>query len=106
MSVIALAVFTFRQSYMLGEGHYMRFHLLLGRFVASMYILILRPGLVSLFLGWDGLGLSSFLLVIYYRRGKSFNARLLTVITNRLGDAFILTALVLGLRHSSFVLSR
>ena len=104
VGVIALAVFTFRKSYMHGDSHYVRFHLLLARFVASMFVLVLSPGLVSLFLGWDGLGLRSFLLVMYYSRGKSLNASLLTVMTNRLGDAFILRALVLGLRHSRFVL--
>ena len=105
VSLIALAVFTFSKSYIEADPHYGRFHLLLIRFVASMFMLILRPGLVSLLLGWDGLGLSSFLLVMYYRRGKSLNASLLTVITNRLGDGLILRALALGLSGSRFNLS-
>lgn len=41
---------------------------------------------------------------MYYRRAKSLNASLLTVLTNRLGDALILSALVLGLYESSFLL--
>lgn len=42
---------------------------------------------------------------MYYRRAKSFNARLLTVMTNRLGDALILRALVLGLEQQRFNLA-
>ena len=105
MSTIALAVFTFSKSYISSEVHYARFHLILLVFVGSMFALVLRPGLVRLLLGWDGLGLSSFLLVMYYSRGKSFNARLLTVFTNRLGDGLILRALALGLSQRLFSLN-
>ena len=103
--MIRFSVFTFSRSYIQSEAHFNRFHRILLLFVSSIFALVVRPGLVSLMLGWDGLGLSSFLLVMYYRRAKSLNARLLTVITNRLGDALILTRLVLGLREQRFVLS-
>ena len=49
--LISLRVFTFSRSYMAPEQHFTRFHLILARFVASMLVLIFRPGLVSLFLG-------------------------------------------------------
>lgn len=51
VGTIAFAVFTFSKSYMATEGHYSRFHLILLTFVASMFILIISPGLVSLLLG-------------------------------------------------------
>ena len=49
--LIALAVFTFRKSYIAGETHYARFHLILLVFVVSIFVLVVRPGLVSLLLG-------------------------------------------------------
>ena len=79
-----------------------RFHLLVILFVASMFLLILRPNLVTLILGWDGLGISSFFLVIFYKSNKAYNAGLLTALTNRVGDALILVSLSLILPFRSF----
>ena len=52
--------------------------------------MILSPNLIRLLLGWDGLGVTSYLLVCYYIREKRFNARILTALTNRVGDVGIL----------------
>lgn len=51
VSLITAMVFTFSRSYIRGERHYSRFHLVLLRFVASMFLLVLRPGLIRLLLG-------------------------------------------------------
>lgn len=91
--VITSAVLVFSGSYMREEKHFLRFHLLVGAFVLSMLFLITSPNLVRILLGWDGLGVTSYLLVIYFQRAKSFNAGLLTALTNRIGDVLILIAI-------------
>ena len=99
---ISFSVFTFRKSYMLIDKTFFRFHLILWLFVVSMLLLIFSPGFFRLILGWDGLGLRSFLLVIYYKNYKSINAGILTFITNRLGDGFILTGIFFAITIKRF----
>ena len=90
VSLITLAVLKFRESYIRRDKNFYRFYLLLLLFVISIYLLILSPNLIRLLLGWDGLGLRSYLLVIYYDRAKAYNSGMITVLTNRLGDTLIL----------------
>jgi NADH-ubiquinone oxidoreductase chain 5 len=61
--------------------------------VLSIILLIIRPNLIRILLGWDGLGLISYCLVIYFKNIKSYNAGILTAITNRIGDIIILVAI-------------
>lgn len=100
--VIAGRIYVFSIGYIQQEKFFLRFHLLVGSFVASMALLILSPNLVSLLLGWDGLGLTSYLLVIYFQRTKSFNAGMITALRNRVGDVLILLAIAILLRNSSW----
>lgn len=101
VAAISLAVICFSTSYMSHEKFYLRFHLLVIRFVASMLLLIRRPNLIRILLGWDGLGVTSYLLVIYFQRGKSSNAGILTILSNRVGDVLFLLAIGLFLRTGS-----
>jgi len=58
-------------------------------------VLVLSPCLIGLIFGWDGLGVSSFLLVIYYNNISSLRSGLLTVYTNRLGDIFLIFSFII-----------
>jgi NADH-ubiquinone oxidoreductase chain 5 len=78
-----------------GDKFQKGFSLLLLGFVSSMILLIFRPNLFSLLLGWDGLGLVSYLLVIYYISYSSANAGMLTILMNRVGDVFFLFSISL-----------
>nr|QXI86567.1 NADH dehydrogenase subunit 5 [Rondeletiola minor] len=97
---ISGCVMIFSLSYMKGDLNCFRFIITVILFVLSMNFLIFIPSLVSLLLGWDGLGLVSFCLVIYYQNNKSLAAGMLTVLMNRVGDCFILASvsvlLILG----------
>nr|YP_009473485.1 NADH dehydrogenase subunit 5 [Tetraclita rufotincta]AVI57969.1 NADH dehydrogenase subunit 5 [Tetraclita rufotincta] len=87
---ISGSVFYYSGEYMEGEINNSRFIYLLAGFVGSMGLLILSPNLISILLGWDGLGLVSYCLVIFYQNYKSLNAGTLTVLSNRVGDVLIL----------------
>jgi len=52
--------------------------------------LVIRRDFFSVFLGWEGLGVTSFLLIIYYQNWRRFRGGLLTLLTNRLGDGLLL----------------
>jgi len=56
----------------------------------SIASIILSPNLIRIILGWDGLGLVSYCLVIYYQNIKSYRAGILTVLSNRIGDVSLL----------------
>jgi len=59
-------------------------------FVVSIIFLIISPNAISILLGWDGLGLNSSLLVIYYQNLSSYSAGMLSVLSNRIGDVALL----------------
>ena len=93
--LISGSVIIFRTRYIRGEKFFSRFIILVFFFIISIYLLILRPNLIRLLLGWDGLGVTSYLLVVFYQRNKSYNAGILTAITNRLGDVGLLVSISL-----------
>nr|WSP02093.1 NADH dehydrogenase subunit 5 [Ortmanniana ligamentina] len=91
--LISGSVSLFSMSYMEGEMFLRRFMLLVMAFVGSMNLLIFVPSLVMVLLGWDGLGIVSFALVIYYQNKKSLAAGMLTVLVNRIGDALLILSI-------------
>jgi len=100
--LISFAVFRFRYSYMAANKFFSRFKVLLFVFVFSMLLLIASSNLIFTIVGWDGLGIRSYLLVIYYGRRKSYNAGILTVLRNRIGDVAILFRIGLILQLGSW----
>lgn len=88
--IISSIVMIYSASYISSDKTLIRFIILVFLFVLSIILLILRPNIISILLGWDGLGLVSYCLVIYYQNVKSARAGLLTVLSNRIGDVAIL----------------
>nr|YP_010247821.1 NADH dehydrogenase subunit 5 [Eunoe nodosa]QTJ29915.1 NADH dehydrogenase subunit 5 [Eunoe nodosa] len=100
---ISANVMYFASNYMEGDKFNQRFSHTVLLFVASMNLLIFIPNLICLLLGWDGLGIVSFVLVIYYQNPKSLAAGMITALMNRVGDVMILLsiAIMLNLGHWS-----
>jgi len=70
-----------------------RFIILICIFIYRILLFILSPRLLSIILGWDGLGFISYLLICYYSNNRSLNSGIITIISNRLGDIILITAL-------------
>ena len=98
LSLIVARVLRFSKIYMREDIFETRFVWLVISFVISMTFLIFIPHFFFLLIGWDGLGITSFLLVIYYLRGSSLGAGLKTFLINRIGDRFFIIGLVLFLK--------
>ena len=91
--LISGCVIMFSSRYISHDPFVKRFTWLVMLFVLSINMLIFIPSLPALLLGWDGLGIVSFALVIYYQNVKSLGAGMLTVLANRIGDVIILTSI-------------
>jgi NADH-ubiquinone oxidoreductase chain 5 len=91
--IISSLVILYSKDYIIGDFNLNRFIILVLLFVFSMMLLIIRPNLIRILLGWDGLGLVSYCLVIYFQNIKSYNAGILTVLSNRVGDVALLIAI-------------
>nr|UBA16553.1 NADH dehydrogenase subunit 5 [Limenitis homeyeri] len=102
VSLISSSVIFYSKSYMSSELNLNRFIILVLLFVFSMILLIISPNMISIFLGWDGLGLVSYCLVIYYQNIKSYNAGMLTALSNRVGDIMILMLVSWMLNYGSW----
>lgn len=93
--IISFSVCLYSLSYMFHDSRSSGFFVLVFLFVLSMLILITVGSFVCLLLGWDGLGVTSFLLIIFYQNRTSTSAGLITFFVNRLGDVFLLISIAL-----------
>nr|YP_010947545.1 NADH dehydrogenase subunit 5 [Kentrochrysalis sieversi]WGO76535.1 NADH dehydrogenase subunit 5 [Kentrochrysalis sieversi] len=100
--LISSVVIYYSKSYMMSDLNLVRFIILVLLFVFSMVLLIISPNIISILLGWDGLGLVSYCLVIYYQNLKSYNAGMLTALSNRIGDVLILMVISWMLNYGSW----
>nr|UZG66101.1 NADH dehydrogenase subunit 5 [Asymmetricata circumdata] len=99
---ISSMVIFYSSEYMTGDLNMNRFIYLVFLFVMSMMFLIISPNLISILLGWDGLGLVSYCLVIYYQNSKSLNYGMLTALSNRIGDVGILMSIAWMMNYGSW----
>nr|UJI65707.1 NADH dehydrogenase subunit 5 [Glossina austeni] len=100
--LISSLVIFYSKEYMMMDWKINRFIMLVLMFVFSMMLLIISPNLISILLGWDGLGLVSYCLVIYFQNVKSFNAGMITALSNRIGDVALLLSIAWMLNYGSW----
>jgi NADH-quinone oxidoreductase subunit L len=91
---VGFLIHVYSTGYMAHEGGYYRFFGYLNLFMFSMLVLVLGNNLLLLFVGWEGVGLCSYLLIgFYFLRKSASDAGKKAFVVNRIGDA----GFVLGL---------
>jgi NADH-quinone oxidoreductase subunit L len=94
---VGLLVHLYSVGYMLGDSRFARFFAYLNLFLASMLILVLGSNLLTLFLGWELVGLSSYLLIgFWFEKREYATAAKKAFITNRVGDVAFMVAMFLA----------
>jgi len=84
---VGFLIHIYSTGYMSHEGGYYRFFAYLNLFMFFMLILVLAANYVLLFVGWEGVGLSSYLLIgFYFLRKSATDAGKKAFIVNRIGD--------------------
>ncbi len=95
---VGFLIHVYSTGYMAHEGGYYRFFGYLNLFMFSMLTLITANNLLLLFVGWEGVGLCSYLLIgFYFLRKSASDAGKKAFIVNRIGDAGFLLGLFLML---------
>jgi NADH-quinone oxidoreductase subunit L len=85
---VGMLIHIYSTGYMAHEGGYYRFFGYLNLFMFSMLTLILANNYVLMFVGWEGVGLCSYLLIgFYFQRKSASDAANKAFIVNRIGDA-------------------
>jgi NADH-quinone oxidoreductase subunit L len=97
VTFIGFLIHVYSTGYMAHDGGYYRFFGYLNLFVFFMLMLVLANNYVLLFVGWEGVGLCSYLLIgFYYHKKSAGDAGKKAFIVNRIGDAgFIMGMLLL-----------
>src|SRR5256885_2986200 len=84
---IGFLITVFAAGYMKGEEGYFRFFAYLGLFIFMMTNLVMGENLIMLYLGWEGVGLCSYLLIgYYYEKPSAREAAKKAFLVNRVGD--------------------
>jgi NADH-quinone oxidoreductase subunit L len=96
---VGLLIHIYAAGYMKGDAGYAKFFAFLNLFVFAMLMLVCSSSLLGLFIGWEGVGLCSYLLIgFWYEKGWPAEAGQKAFVMNRIGDACFLVG--------SFLLAR
>jgi NADH-quinone oxidoreductase subunit L len=91
---VGLLIHVYSIGYMAGDRSYARYFALLNLFTFFMLVLVLASNIVLMFVGWEGVGLCSYLLIgFWFERPAAADAGMKAFVVNRVGDA----AFILGI---------
>ena len=96
VNLVSFLVHVYSVSYMRGDPHTIRFMGHLSMFTFFMLILVSSQNYLQLFIGWEGVGLCSYLLInFWYSRIQANKAAIKAMLVNRVGDAFLIAGIIL-----------
>jgi NADH-quinone oxidoreductase subunit L len=97
---VGFLIHLYSVGYMADEEGYWRFFAYLNLFMFFMLVLVLSSSFLLMFVGWEGVGLASYLLIgFYFKRDSAANAGKKAFIVNRIGDFGFLLAMFLVIKH-------
>jgi NADH-quinone oxidoreductase subunit L len=104
VTTVALLVFIYAVGYMHGDVRVTFFFAALSLFAGSMLVLVAAPNLIQLIIGWEGVGLASYLLIgHYWEKKENSSAAMKAFYVNRVADiGLTIGAIILGLTVGSF----
>ncbi len=97
---VGFLIHLYSAGYMAHEEGYWRFFAYLNLFMFFMSVLVLASNFLLLFVGWEGVGLASYLLIgFYFKKDSASDAGKKAFIVNRIGDFGFLLAMFLLVAH-------
>ncbi len=97
---VGFLIHLYSVGYMAHEEGYWRFFAYLNLFMFFMSVLVLAANFLLLFVGWEGVGLASYLLIgFYFQKTSAANAGRKAFVVNRIGDLGFLLAMFLMIAH-------
>nr|ALR69359.1 NADH dehydrogenase subunit 5 [Bemisia tabaci] len=99
--VVTTSILIYSKFYI--EKSKMMFSKVLIMFMTSMMMLIMSSNMVSLVVGWEGLGMTSFVLIMYYQNKKSMMSSMYTIMMNRIGDITLLVSMMILMNSNSWM---
>lgn len=92
---VGFLIHVYSIGYMHGDGGFGRFFTYLNLFTFAMLLLVLGDSLAMLFIGWEGVGLCSYLLIgFWFERDSAADAGRKAFVVNRIGDAAFITGML------------
>lgn len=100
VTFVGFWIHVFAIGYMRGEEGYYRFFCFMNLFMFMMLTLVLANNFLLMFVGWEGVGLCSYLLIgFYFKRGYAADAAKKAFIVNRIGDVGYVLGILLVFAH-------